>query len=73
MTDKNISSPLGQEYEDENYLAEPCFNRIYEESHLNVLKTAEYKLFSFENGIDPEVNFLQRLEFWVQILHGKSV
>lgn len=61
MIDKNISFSLEQSYENfyenENYLAEPCFNRIYEESHLSFLKSAEHKSFSFEKDIDPDVNF----------------
>ena len=61
MTDKKISFPLEQEYDDfyenENYLAEPCLNRIYEESHLSFLKLDEHKSFSFENDIDPDANF----------------
>lgn len=58
---KKKSFPLEQEYvdfyENENYLAEPCLNRIYEESHLSFFKSAEHKSFSFENDIDPDANF----------------
>lgn len=61
MTDKNVSFLLEQEYDDsyenENYLVESCYNRIYEESHLSFLKSTEHKSFSFENAIDPDANF----------------
>ena len=61
MTDINPCFPLGQElenfYENGNYSAEPCFNRIYEGSHLSFLKSAQHKSFSFESDIDPDANF----------------